>query len=285
MAGGEGSVVYGENSDSSVYGGAYNNVTFNNAAVLNGDATIFGNAVLGANGSFTAQNGTVTYNGTNKQTVATGTYDNLTLTNGGTKVFEAGSESTVNGALNVQGSTAALAPMVSSITGKQYTLNFNQDNASFHYAYIDGLKVDGQMNLDGTNRIGNHNTGIDTFNAASGIGDMYPDMLNSNLSAVRFSLMSELMNAQMYETQLLEEFRRRKVVDTVRNTVSDIKLDSSENEDLLAEAGSMLDEAIRTLASSDMSVLPAELEGRDVVVASGVFQDSLDEALEAIIKE
>ena len=109
--------------------------------------------------------------------------------------------------------------------------------------------------------------------------------MNSNLSAVRFSLMNELMNANMYEAQLLEEFRRRKAVDTVQNTVSDIKLESTENDDLLADAGSMLDEAIRTLSTSGVSVLDTELEERDVVVASGVFQDSLDEALEAIIKE
>ena len=175
--------------------------------------------------------------------------------------------------------------MVSS-GSEQFTLNFDQNNANFHYSYIDGLKVDGQLNLDGTNHIGNNNSGIDTFNAASGIGDMFPDMMNSNMSAVRFSLMSELMNAQQYESQLLEEFRRRRtVVDTVHNSISDIELEHTDNEDLLADAGSMLDEAIQTLASSGVSVLPAELENRDVVVVSGVFQDSLDEALEAIIKE
>ena len=279
MAGGEGSVVYGEGSDESIYNGTYNNVTFNNDAVLTGDATISGNASVGANGSFKAENGTVTYNGTKDQTVATGTYDNLTLTNGGSKVFEAGSESTVNGALNVQGSTAALTPMVSS-GSEQFTLNFDQNNANFHYAYIDGLNHNGQLNLDGTNHIGNNNSGIDTFNAASGIGDMFPDMMNGNLSAVRFSLMSELMNAQQYEAQLLEEFRRRRAVDTVHNTISDIQLDHTENEDLLAEAGDMLDEAIEKL-----SVSGVELAANEVVASSGAFQNALDEALEAIIKE
>ena len=285
MAGGEGSVIYGENSDSSVYNGAYNNVTFNNDAVLDGDATISGNASVDANGSFSAQNGTVNYNGAQDQTVATGTYDNLTLSNGGSKVFEAGSESTVNGALNVQGSTSALTPMVSS-GAEQFSLNFDQSKANFHYAYINGLKVDGHMNLDGTNRVGNNNSGIDTFNAASGIGDMFPDMLNSNLSAVSFSLGNEMMNARMYESQLLEEFRRRRsAVDTVTDSVSDIRLESTDNEDLLAEAGDMLDDAIQTLSSSSISVLGSELAANEVVASSGAFQDDLDEALEAIIKE
>ena len=188
--------------------------------------------------------------------------------------------------MNVQGSTNALTPMVSSDKNSQYTLNFAQDKASFSYAYIDGMNYNGQLNLDGTNRVGNHNTGLDTFNAASGIGDMFPDLLNGNLSSVRFSLVNELMNAQMYEAQLLEEFRRRRTtVDVIHNTISDITLEHTDNEDLLADAGSMLDEAIQTLTESGIAVEAADLNANDVVVASGVFQDNLDEALEAIIKE
>ncbi|MBR2641871.1 MAG: DUF4347 domain-containing protein [Lentisphaeria bacterium] len=263
-------VKYGENA--AAFGGQYDDVQLGNGNV-SGNMAICGNATS-LSGSINAVNGTVTYNGTGHQLVLGGNYDSLELIYGN----KAMADIFVNGSFTVRDTTLRPA------SGETFDVDAAASRCTIINSTIYGMNF-----LRGGLAVGPGNTLINSegvFVPSPVPAGSFPSQGNADYCSLSFSLANELMNAQMYEDQLLEEFRlRRTAPDQIENTVSDISLDFSDNEDLLASAGSMLDEAIRTFSDSSIAVETAVLAANDVVVASGVFQDELDEALEELLKD
>jgi len=103
------------------------------AGTLDGGSSIvnfsLANTVFsGTGGTFTANAGTVNYNNASNQTVPALTYNNLTLSGGGTKSFA--TSPTVNGVLSMEGTALIFVTSVNVTYGPNATLQYNKPGSS-----------------------------------------------------------------------------------------------------------------------------------------------------------
>lgn len=144
------SIVAFAGADQTVPGGVYGTIEFSGSGTktlagtinVNGDLTIASGVTLDVsdgnwtnNGTFTAQNGTVTLDGTDQVLTGSTVFYNLTktVTSADTLTFAAGSTATVTGTLTLEGADGEPLSLRSSSDGTQWKV----DPHTVSLAYLD----------------------------------------------------------------------------------------------------------------------------------------------------